>query len=38
MRMEYELGKFLKNRYITNKKFINESYLHKEVGIILKMF
>eukprot|EP00112_Aurelia_sp_Birch-Aquarium-sp1_P003562 Seg14.4 transcript_id=Seg14.4/GoldUCD/mRNA.D3Y31 product="Lysosomal acid phosphatase" protein_id=Seg14.4/GoldUCD/D3Y31 len=31
MRMEYELGMFLKNRYITNKKFINESYLHKQV-------
>ena len=30
--MEYNLGKFLKNRYVSTN-FINESYLHKEVNV-----
>ncbi|XP_066910405.1 prostatic acid phosphatase-like [Clytia hemisphaerica] len=32
MNMEYHLGKFLKERYV-DTKFINQSYLHKEVSI-----
>jgi len=30
MTMEYDLGKFLKARYV-DSKFINQSYLHDEV-------
>ena len=31
--MEYDLGKFLRNRYVSDEKFINSLYLHKEVMI-----
>jgi len=33
MNMEYELGKFLRKRYIVDKKFVNETYLHKQIHI-----
>lgn len=33
MRMEYQLGKFLKERYIVNKSFIDLKYMHKQVYI-----
>ena len=34
MMLEYELGKFLKARYIKTEKFIHPEYLHKEVCLI----
>jgi len=33
MNMQFELGKFLKDRYITNTHFIDPMYLHDEVYI-----
>jgi len=33
MNLEFGLGKFLKDRYITNTRFINPMYLHDEVYI-----
>lgn len=33
MNMEYKLGKFLKKRFITDKSFINQSYIHTQVHI-----
>jgi len=33
MMMEYNLGKFLRKRYVEKKRFLNESYLHKEIRI-----
>ncbi|XP_065051939.1 lysosomal acid phosphatase-like isoform X2 [Rhopilema esculentum] len=31
MQMEFELGKFLRNRYVSDEKFVSSFYLHKEV-------
>eukprot|EP00794_Sanderia_malayensis_P012890 gene12890-14216_t len=31
MRMEYELGKFFRKRYVEDTKLVNSFYLHKEV-------
>lgn len=33
MKQEYELGKFLKNRYVTETKLLNSSYLFKEIYV-----
>ena len=33
MRLEYDLGKFFKERYMTNTSFISQQYVHKEVYI-----
>ena len=33
MMMEYNLGKFLKKRYMDDTKFLNHSYVHNEVHI-----
>lgn len=36
MKQEYELGKFLKDRYVT--ELLNSSYLFKEVEIFFETF
>jgi len=33
MRLEYELGEFFRNRYVTKASLINKQYLHKEVSV-----
>ena len=38
MKQEYELGKFLKNRYVTKYNLLNSSYLLKEVNKFYKTF
>jgi len=35
MKQEYELGKFLKDRYVTEYKLLNSSYLLNEVEKLL---